>query len=193
MNNPSINNPSSSQKQSQAGSKAKGGPSGSAGDRYGTDPYGKAADWGHAAAGQAKQAASTAASKVGSQVRGVMDRQVEAGAGIAQDVVHSIRCAAEDLDKNAPQLAGVVRAVADTAGSYADGLKGRSAQDLWREAQSFTRKQPALVFGFAAFAGFLAYRMVQSGITVQAPPTQPGQPHQANPFAQWGGSSNFKS
>jgi hypothetical protein len=43
----------------------------------------------------------------------------------------------------------------------ADTVKG-TAEDLWDTAVDLTRRQPALVFGLASLAGFLAYRTIKN-------------------------------
>jgi hypothetical protein len=77
-------------------------------------------------------------------------------------VVESARAAAERLDQNAPQLAGLVRNAADRAEEFSQDLRDQSVGDLIRMASDFTRKQPALVFGLASLAGFLAFRVLKS-------------------------------
>ena len=71
--------------------------------------------------------------------------------------------AAEDLDRNAPQLAGLVRGVADRIEGFADDMRGQSVDELMRTASDFTRRQPALVFGLAALGGFFAFRTLKAG------------------------------
>ncbi len=52
--------------------------------------------------------------------------------------------------------------MADTVDGYAGDLKTKSVEDIVRSASDFTRRQPAIVFGFAAMAGFLAFRMMKA-------------------------------
>lgn len=120
------------------------------------------------AAGQAKAAVSEAASSVASQLRSTLDGQVESGAALIGHAASSIRCASEDLNKNAPALANVVGAVADKLDRYADDLQGKTADEVWADVNRYTRRQPALVFGMAALAGFLAYRTLKSSGSASA-------------------------
>jgi hypothetical protein len=76
--------------------------------------------------------------------------------------VGSARLAADNLDQDAPQLAGLVRSAADRAEEFSQDLRDQSVGDLIRTASDFTRKQPALVFGLASLAGFLAFRVLKS-------------------------------
>jgi hypothetical protein len=114
------------------------------------------------AGGQAKQAASSLASDATKQAKDFLNMQVTAGADMIDHVVESARAAAESLDQNAPQLAGLVRNAAERAEEFSQDLRDQTVGDLIRTASDFTRKQPALVFGLASLAGFLAFRVLKS-------------------------------
>jgi hypothetical protein len=122
----------------------------------------KVADAAREASGQAKQAASSLASDATKQAKGFLNIQVTAGADMVDHVVDSARIAAENLEQQAPQLAGLVRSAADRAEEFSQDLRGQTVEDLVRTASDFTRKQPALVFGLASLAGFLAFRVFKS-------------------------------
>jgi hypothetical protein len=126
------------------------------------DAASKIADAAREAGGQAKQAASSLASDATKQAKGFLNMQVTAGADMVDHVVKSARAAAESLDQNAPQLAGLVRNGADRAEEFSQDLRDQTVEDLIRTASDFTRKQPALVFGLASLAGFLAFRVLKS-------------------------------
>jgi hypothetical protein len=124
----------------------------------------KVADAARQASGQAKQAASSIASDATKQAKGFLNMQVTAGADMVEQVVESARAAAESLDQKAPQLAGLVRNVAARAEEFSEDLREHTVDDLIRKASDFTRKQPALVFGLASLAGFLAFRLLKSNV-----------------------------
>jgi hypothetical protein len=126
------------------------------------------------AADQAKQTASEVASRVTTQVKELLDRQVETGADMVGHFAHSAKCAADDLDENAPQLAGLVRIFADRVDGYAEDLRDQSVDQLLRAATDLTRRQPALVFGVAALAGFFLFRAVKAA-PMSSPSIQPGR------------------
>jgi hypothetical protein len=90
-------------------------------------------------------------------------------------VARSAKHAAEDLDRDSPQLAGLLRTVATQVDSYAHDLKDQSVDRMWQTAAGFTRRQPALVFGLAALAGFFAIRTLKSSPSISAPSIQPSQ------------------
>ena len=121
----------------------------------------------------AKRAASEAASTIGSHMKELLDNQLGSGADIIGQLGSSAHRAAEDLELNAPQLAGLVRGVADRMEGYAEDLRDQSVDELFRSASNFTRRQPALVFGLAALAGFFALRTLKS--TAPRPQSSRGQ------------------
>jgi hypothetical protein len=122
----------------------------------------KISDAARQASGQAKQAASSLASDATKQAKGLLNMQVTAGADMVDHVADSARAAAESLDLNAPQLAGLVRKAAERAEEFSQDLRDQTVEDLIRTASDFTRKQPALMFGLASLAGFLAFRVLKS-------------------------------
>lgn len=122
----------------------------------------KISDAARQASGQAKQAASSLASDATKQAKSLLNMQVTAGADMVGHVADSARAAAESLDQNAPQLAGLVRNAAERAEGFSQDLRDQTVEDFIRMASDFTRKQPALMFGLASLAGFLAFRVLKS-------------------------------
>ena len=123
---------------------------------------------------KARQAAADTASDVAAQVKDALDRQIGTGANMAGQFASSVRLAADDLAAQSPLLSGAVRSFADKVEEYAGEVKDRTVEELVRAASDFTRRQPALVFGLAALAGFAIFRTVKSAPAVTAPPIQPG-------------------
>jgi hypothetical protein len=127
--------------------------------------------------GMAANAAATvseAAATVSEQVKQLLDRQVVSGADMMGHVAGAVERAAQELDRDAPQLAGMARSAAKQMNGYADGLRDQSVGQLMRGASDVTRRQPAMVFGLAALAGFLALRTLKSApSSIASPPIQP--------------------
>jgi ElaB/YqjD/DUF883 family membrane-anchored ribosome-binding protein len=111
---------------------------------------------------KAQEIGSEAASTLTAQVKALLDDKVSDGADLVGHLASSAHIAAEDLDQNAPQVAGLVRGVADRLESYADDLRDQSVDQLVRAASNYTRRQPAMVFGLAALVGFFALRTIKS-------------------------------
>lgn len=105
------------------------------------------------------------ATTVTSQVQDALDQQVIRGARTITNVARSARRAADELETNAPQIAGLVRGVADRVEEYSRSLETQSVTDIYQSASDFTRRQPAVVFGVAALAGFFALRTFRSSST----------------------------
>jgi hypothetical protein len=141
-----------------------------------SDAYSKAAELTGQAAEHARRTAAEAASSAGSQVKDVLDRQVGTGAGILGDLARSVHRAADDLDQSSPLIGDLARGLAGRMSGYADDLRGQTSEDLLRAASDLTRRQPALVFGLAAVAGFFVFRTLKHApIAEKAPSLQPSQ------------------
>lgn len=140
-----------------------------------SEAFTKASDIARDTGAQAKRAAVDTAASVTQNVKDVLDRQLDTGANVAGQFASSIRVAADDLNREAPMLASLVHGFANTVDTYASGLQHQTVDQLARGAADFTRRQPALVFGLAALAGFFVFRALKSSQTVVAPPIQPMQ------------------
>ena len=138
-----------------------------------SDAFAKASDAARDAGSKAKQAASDTAFTMTEQVKDLLDRQIGSGVAAAGHFVSSIKLAADDLDREAPVLAGVVRTFANKVEDYTEELEGQTVDHFVRTASDFTRRQPALVFGLAALAGFFVFRTLKSAPAVRAPSIQP--------------------
>jgi hypothetical protein len=102
------------------------------------------------------------AAPVVAQIQDALDQQVVRGARTITTVAKSARLAADELETAAPQIAGLVRGVADRVEEYSRTLETQSAADIYEAASDFTRRQPAVVFGLAALAGFFALRTIKN-------------------------------
>jgi len=120
-----------------------------------------------------RQVATDTAATLTGEVKGLLNRQVSGGADMLGCVAQSAKRAAEDLDRDSPRIAGLFHTAAAQVERYADGLRDQSVDELWQSGADFTRRQPALVFGFAALAGFFALRTLKSSPSISAPPIQP--------------------
>jgi hypothetical protein len=140
-----------------------------------SDAFSEASEMAKDAGATAKRAASDTASTVADHVKELLDRQIGSGADMAGLFASSARHAADDLSKQSPVLGGLVRTVADRFECYARDLQDQTFDQLARAASDFTRRQPALVFGVAALAGFFVFRAMKSAPSVKSPPIQPDQ------------------
>jgi hypothetical protein len=84
-----------------------------------------------------------------------------------------MKTAAQDMERGNPMLADLMRGLAHNVDAYADALENRTVEQLIKAGSDFTRRQPALVFGLAAVAGFLAFRTFKNAQSVSSPSIQP--------------------
>jgi hypothetical protein len=130
---------------------------------------------------KAKQLASDAAETVTLQAKRLLDGQLGAGADLIAAIAGATRKASVDLEQETPQIAKIVHSVADRVDAYSDQLRDQSVEQLVREASQFTRRQPALVFGLAALAGFVAWRVVKAAPAGSSITSSPSiQPYSEN-------------
>jgi hypothetical protein len=143
------------------------------------DAFSKASDMARDAGARAKRAAAETASSVTDSVMDLLNEQLGTGAASAGRLADAMRVAAGDLSRESPLLAGVVRTFAGNVDSYANRLENQTVEQLTKTASDYTRRQPALVFGLAAVAGFFAFRTFKNAQSVSSPPIQPTDQHQS--------------
>ena len=111
---------------------------------------------------QNRQSPNQSGETISSQVQGLLEQQVVKGAKVVSNVANSARRAADELETDTPQLADLMRGMADRLQGYSRNLENQSVTDIYQTASDFTRRQPAVVFGLAALAGFFALRTFKS-------------------------------
>jgi ABC-type transporter Mla subunit MlaD len=115
------------------------------------------------AGSQAKEAVTSLSSQATSTVKDALNQQVNAGADLASHVAESVKRAADNLDQNVPQLAGLARGAAEKIEALSTEARNKSVDELFQNASDFARRQPALVFGAAAVFGFALFRVLKAG------------------------------
>ncbi|MGB8446294.1 MAG: hypothetical protein WCE32_18145 [Pseudolabrys sp.] len=144
-----------------------------------SETFSKASETARDAGEKAKRVAAEAASTMSEHVMGLLNDQLGVGAHSAINFAGSMRVAADELEQENPMLAGLVRGFAQNVDQYADQLEDKTVEQLLQSASAFTRRQPALTFGLAALAGFLAFRMFKNAnaSSVSSPSIQPTHSH----------------
>ena len=115
------------------------------------------------AGSQAKEAVTSLSSQATTTVKDVLNQQVIAGADVASHVAESVKRAADNLDQNLPQLAGLARGAAAKLEELSAEARNKSVDELFRNGSDFARRKPALVFGAAAVFGFALFRILKAG------------------------------
>ncbi len=121
-----------------------------------------------ASAGSASGRAADAAAGLGPVVREqagrLADRSKEAGADTAEAVGRAVKSAADELEREVPELANYVRGAADYTQHLADDLRERTAGELLSDAVAWGRRQPLAALAGAAVLGFALSRVIKSGL-----------------------------
>lgn len=143
-----------------------------------------ARDAGETARSAASDTISSVTTTITDQVREILDKQVGANAQAAVQFAGSMKTAAQDMEQHSPMMAALAKSVAEKVEGVASDLQHQTVNQMMTSAADFTRRQPALVFGLAALAGFMMFRTVKNAspdtTTTAAPSIQPGA---EDPFA----------
>ena len=128
------------------------------------------------APGRDAKSSSHAAPSWGDQLKTLVSDQVGSGADVVAQFATATRKAADELDSGAPRAAHFVNGLAQRLDSYAEVLRDRSIDELVSSASDYTRRNPALVFGVAALAGFVVMRTFKNASTGQQRGMDQGHP-----------------
>ena len=138
-------------------------------DRSGTgnSAVSKLADTAQQTAQQAaeglRHTASSLASDTRDRMKGLLREKVASGAELCGQVAGSARRAADDLERNSPQISGLLRDASVRMEEFSRNLHANSVDELIETASSYARRQPAVLFGAAAVAGFALFRLFKAG------------------------------
>jgi hypothetical protein len=97
------------------------------------------------------------------KTRSALGEQKQAAASGIGDLAGALRNAARDVDDNQQEMLGrVVHSAADGLDRLSSTLRNKDVGTLVQDVESFARRQPAVFFGVAIAAGFLAVRFLKS-------------------------------
>lgn len=111
---------------------------------------------------QIKISGTSLAAAASDAAKDVVGQQVAAGGALMGHVADSTKYAADELEKHAPALAGIVRQAGDSLAALSSELKTRSVDELVQSTSDLARRRPEVVFGVSAVLGFLAFRVLTS-------------------------------
>jgi hypothetical protein len=150
---------------------------GKSGRGVGSDAFDQISRAARDASSKAKETASETATALGDHFKEVLDKQMGRHIGAAGILGGSLKQAASDLEGQSPIAASIVRTVAGKLEQFAEDFDGETVEQLARSASDFTRRQPAIVFGVAALAGFFALRAITiTSANTSSPSIQPSGP-----------------
>jgi ElaB/YqjD/DUF883 family membrane-anchored ribosome-binding protein len=125
------------------------------------------------ASDQMREAASSLGSEAQQRFQGYMDQQVVAGADLAGRIAGAINTAADELGRTSPALGSAVRGAGERVKDLSQRFRDKTAEEIVADTRDLVRHKPALVFGFAAALGFVAYRVLNAGMTQGASRERP--------------------
>ena len=114
------------------------------------------------ALGQAKKSAGSLVAEATDRAKGALQERVATGADLIGHVAASVHAAADNLNPNAPQLAGFVRDAGQRIDEFSRDLRDKSIDELIDTSMDFAKRQPAVLFGVAAATGFLLFRVFKT-------------------------------
>jgi ElaB/YqjD/DUF883 family membrane-anchored ribosome-binding protein len=123
------------------------------------------ADTAQRAGDQVREAASSVGSEAQHRFQGYLDQQVAAGADLAGRIAGAITAAADELDRTSPSLGSAVRGAGERVQDMSRQFRDKTADEIVAVTRDLVRRKPALVFGVAAAFGFVAYRVLNAGMT----------------------------
>jgi ElaB/YqjD/DUF883 family membrane-anchored ribosome-binding protein len=135
------------------------------------------ADTAQRAGDQVREAASSVGSEAQQRFQGYMDQQVAAGAGLAGRIAGAITAGADELGRTSPALGSAVRGAGERVQDLSRQFRDKTADEIVADTRDLVRRKPALVFGVAAALGFVAYRVLNAGMTQGASRERPSAGH----------------
>jgi len=95
-------------------------------------------------------------------MKGLLGEKLASGAELVGQVASSTRRTADELERNSPQFSGVLRDASTRMEEFSRTLHAKSVDELVETATSYARRQPAMLFGAAAVAGFALFRLFKA-------------------------------
>jgi ElaB/YqjD/DUF883 family membrane-anchored ribosome-binding protein len=135
-----------------------------------SDAFSKLSDVTQDAMGEAKKSAGSLAAEATQRAKGALQERVATGADLIGHVAASAHAAADNLDPNAPQLAGLLRDAGQRMDDFSRDLRDKSIDELIETSVDFARRQPAVLFGVAAATGFLLFRVFKAAASASGGP-----------------------
>jgi hypothetical protein len=145
-----------------------------------SDAIAKVGEVAQHAAGEAKRAAASLATEAGARGKAMLQERIAAGVGLVGHVAASAKTAAQNLDPNAPQLAGLLREAGDRMDRFSRDIRDKSVDELLQTTSAFARRQPVVLFAAAAACGFMFFRLLKA-----TSPSRTDRHHQQEGVREW--------
>ena len=110
----------------------------------------------------AKNYAGSVVSDAAGAFKEAVESNKTAGADAIANIAHSVKEAADGIEAQAPQVAGVVRSAAEGVERISSDIRDRNVGELLDSVTKFAQRQPAAFFGVGILAGIVLTRMMRS-------------------------------
>jgi len=115
-----------------------------------------------AATGDARRYAGAMASDAAAAFTDAVESNKAAGADAIASVARSAKSAADNIEKQSPQLASLVRNTADGVERISTDIRDRSMGEIIDSISDFAKRQPTAFFGCGILAGVVLARFLGS-------------------------------
>ena len=110
----------------------------------------------------AKDYAGSMASDAAGAFKEAVESNKTAGADAIVNIAHSVKEAADGIEKQSPQVAGMVRSAAEGVERISTDIRDRNVGELFDSVTKFAQRQPAAFFGVGILAGVVLTRLMRS-------------------------------
>ena len=110
----------------------------------------------------AKNYAGSVASDAAGAFKEAVESNKTAGADAIANIAHSVKEAADGIEKQSPQVAGMVRTAAEGVERISSDIRDRNVGELLDSVTKFAQRQPAAFFGVGILAGVVLTRIMRS-------------------------------
>lgn len=117
---------------------------------------------GSVAYAQGKEAAQSIAGSAGEAITSTIEEQKSAGAAAVAKAAQSAREAAEGLEKDAPQIAGIIKTAATSVENFSNDIKDKTVTEIMDGVADFAQRRPMAFLACGVVAGMLVSRMLTS-------------------------------
>ncbi|MER8806048.1 hypothetical protein [Mesorhizobium australicum] len=110
----------------------------------------------------AKNYAGSVASDAAGAFKEAVESNKTAGADAIANIAHSVKEAADGIETQSPQVAGMVRSAAEGVERISSDIRDRNVGELLDSVTKFAQRQPAAFFGVGILAGVVLTRIMRS-------------------------------
>lgn len=115
--------------------------------------------------GQLRQGVASLRQQAGGRIREAADDGKSRTSDALDELSRIVEEAAESIEERlGPQFSPYARRAAEAVGGFATTLREREVDELYDDVASYVKKSPAVAIGIAAALGFVAVRLIKSGL-----------------------------